>query len=183
MRIISGKRRGKRILPPPGLPVRPTTDMAKESLFNILNNHIDIEDLRMLDLFSGTGSIAYEFISRDAREAICVEINPKCAAFIQQIAVELSFSNLFVIKGDVFQFLRTNRSQFDLIFADPPYDLENFHEIPELIFKNNLLTEEGMLIIEHPRNIDFSIFEAFWQHREYGKVNFSFFRNKHTVLD
>ena len=150
--------------------------MAKESLFNILNNHIDFENLRVLDLFSGTGSIAFEFMSRDAREAVCVELNPKCAAFIKHTASELDFTNLFVIRGGVFQFIGTKHLPFDLIFADPPYELENISEIPVLVFANKLLTSEGLLIIEHPREVDFSSHEGFWQHRVYGKVNFSFFR-------
>jgi 16S rRNA (guanine966-N2)-methyltransferase len=177
MRIVSGSHRSRRITPPNGLPVRPTTDLAKESLFNILNNRIDFEEISVLDLFAGTGNISYEFASRGAREIMAVELNPKCSAFIEKTAEALEFKIMSVVRTNVFTFLPVMKRQFDLIFADPPFESEDIDKLPDLIFNNKLLADDGWLVIEHPRNVKFQIHTNFTEHRQYGKVNFSFFRN------
>ena len=176
MRIISGKFKGKRFNPPKKLPVRPTTDFAKESLFNILNNEVYFEDLEVLDLFSGTGSISLEFASRNAQRITSVDLNFQCVNYIRKISSELKINNHQVIKANVFKFIPSHGQKYDLIFADPPYDLKEFEQITDLIFENEVLKEEGLLIIEHSRTINFENHSYFVQHRKYGNVNFSFFR-------
>jgi len=177
MRIVSGTHKSRRITPPAGLLVRPTTDMAKESLFNIMNNRIDFEETTVLDLFAGTGNISYEFASRGAKEILCIELNPKCAAFIQQTAEKLGFKGISVIKTNVFALLPTLRRNFSLIFADPPFDSDDAGKLPDIIFAQKLLALDGWLVIEHPKKMKFTEHPNFTEHREYGKVNFSFFRN------
>ncbi len=176
MRIISGKYKGKRILAPKKLPVRPTADMQKEALFNILNNRYFFENLQVLDLFSGTGNIAYEFASRGTPEITAVDAHYACVRFIKQQSEQLHFPILSV-KSDVFKFLERTRQKYDIIFADPPYDLavERFRNIPELVFKNSLLKAEGMLIIEHASHTKLENFPRFKEHRKYGGSTFSFF--------
>lgn len=177
MRIISGSHKGRQIFPDKSFTARPTTDFAKENLFNVLNNYIDIEKTRTLDLFSGTGSISYEFASRGASEIISVEQNYKHYAFIKRMAKELDFKNMKVYKTDVFLACKKLQGQkFDIIFADPPYQLNKIMEIPAAIFDNDLLADDGIAVIEHPANISFSDFPRFSEHRQYGSVNFSFFR-------
>ncbi len=178
MRIISGSLGGRKLRPPVNLPVRPTTDLAKESLFNILNNWVDFEQLTVLDLFTGTGRISFEFVSRGAVEVFAIDTNNKCIGFIEKTAVEFKVDNLHAFQSDVFSFLKHTNKKFDIIFADPPYDLKNIPAIAPLVFEKQLLQPEGMLIIEHPREIDFSNHTAFLQKRTYGKVNFSFLQNK-----
>ena len=178
MRIIGGDHKGRRIHAPAGLPVRPTTDMAKEALFNILHNYYDFEGIKVLDLFAGIGSISYEFASRDAAEVHSVEMNPRCVNFITETARKLDLKNLFVIRANVFTYLKRSGKKFDIIFADPPYDLEGIETIPDLVFENDLLDKEGWLIVEHSAGIDFSAHPNFDQNRKYGKVNFSMFSNK-----
>ncbi len=176
MRIIRGTHRGRKITPPANLPVRPTTDLAKESLFNILDNHLYFEDLRVLDLYAGTGSISYEFASRGSSLVIAVDINPRCIGYISETSKKLGFDNLRAVRSSSIGFLGYCREKFDVIFADPPYDLEGIEEVVSLVFGRDLLVEGGWLIIEHPQEKDFSAFAGFYQHRNYGKVNFSFFR-------
>ena len=177
MRIISGTHRGRQITPDKYFKARPTTDFAKENLFNVLANHADIEGSRVLDLFSGTGSISYEFASRGAGQIIAVEANYHHYAFIKRTAAELGFNQLKVYKNDVFAACRKLEGQtFDIIFADPPYDLERIREIPGAIFGHGLLAPGGIAIIEHPAAVDFSGEPACFNHRQYGSVNFSFFR-------
>jgi 16S rRNA (guanine(966)-N(2))-methyltransferase RsmD len=176
MRIIRGTHRGRKITPPSNLPVRPTTDLAKESLFNILDNHLYFEDLRVLDLYAGTGSISYEFASRGSRLIIAVDIHPKCISFINETITKLGFENMKAVRSSAIGFLGHSGEKYDLIFADPPYDLEGIEEVINLVFSRELLQEGGWLIIEHSREKDFSSFPGFYQHRNYGKVNFSFFR-------
>jgi len=175
LRIIRGSRRGKQLHPPAGLPVRPTTDMAKESLFNILDNNFYFENISVLDLFSGTGSIAYEFASRGAIEVVAVEMNPKCADYIRQTAKDLTFDNLMLIKGNVFSYLNSSRRQFDVIFADPPYDLDGVTTIPDLIIKGGFLAPDGMFVLEHGERMNFKDHPNFLEQRHYGKVNFTLF--------
>ena len=176
MRIIRGTHRGRKITAPASLPVRPTTDLAKESLFNILDNHLYFEDVRVLDLYAGTGSISYEFASRGSKMIIAVDIHPQCVRFISETAARLGFNQLKAIRSSSIGFLDHCREKFDLIFADPPYDLEGIEEVIKLVFDKELLSEGGWLIIEHAQGKNFSAFPNFSQHRNYGKVNFSFFR-------
>lgn len=176
MRIISGKNKGRRISAPKNLPVRPTTDMAKEALFNILNNHFYFDEIRVLDLFAGTGNISYEFASRGAPSITAVDANAACVAFMAKMAKELEFE-LTPIKSDVFKFLEKAMVKADVIFADPPYDmaLKDFSKIPELVFRRNLLLPDGLLIIEHSDRTDLSQLPYFSNQRKYGGSVFSFF--------
>ena len=176
MRIISGKYRGKRINPPSGFSARPTTDFAREALFNILVNRIDFESAEVLDLFSGTGSISFEFASRGVKCVNPVEQNMRHFAFIRKVAGELDPDSIKPFHADVRSYLKSCKSKYDIIFADPPYDLEWLKEIPEMVIKSGLLKEEGLFILEHPRNISFSAHPNLSEHRNYGSVNFSFFR-------
>ena len=176
MRIIGGKFKGRILKVPSGLPVRPTTDFAKEGLFNILLNKIAYEDLNMLDLFAGTGHISYEFASRGADSVTCVDQNFKCCGFIRTISDELNL-NIQVVKQDVFSFLRSTPNKFNLIFADPPYDLENINEIHQIIIEKQLLISGGWLIIEHGPKTNLEALAGFVEKRKYGNVNFSFFTN------
>ncbi len=175
MRIIAGKYQRRILHPPANLPVRPTTDLAKEALFNIINNHFDFEGLRVIDLFAGTGSISYEFASREAAEVIAVENHFKCIDFIQQTIRELKLENLKVVRADVFRFLSYCRPGFDLIFADPPYDMEGMEKIPQQVFERELLAEGGWLVMEHPARKKFEQYPYFVQERKYGRVHFSVF--------
>lgn len=176
MRIIRGTHRGRKITAPASLPVRPTTDLAKESLFNILDNHIYFEDIHVLDLYAGTGSISYEFASRGCGYVISVDIDPGCVRFINETAAKLGFSGMKAVRSSATGFLSHCTDKFDLIFADPPYDLEGIEEMVRMIFDRQLLNEGGWFIIEHDGEKDFSAFPAFFEHRNYGKVNFTFFR-------
>lgn len=176
MRIISGKYRGRTIVPPRNLRARPTTDFAKENLFNVLNNLVDFEDLDVLDLFSGTGSISYEFASREARSVTSVEINSVHHNFIRQTARDLKFENFYAVKANVFLYLKSCAKKFDLIFSDAPYDLEGSAEVVKLVFERDLLNDDGILIFEHSKDQDFSSHANFWQTRSYGSVQFSFFK-------
>ena len=176
MRIISGKCRGRTITPPRNLRARPTTDFAKENIFNVLGNLVDFEDLDVLDLFSGTGSISYEFASRGVRSVTSVEVNNVHHNFIRQTARELEFDNFYAVRANVFLYLKSCTKQFDLIFSDAPYDLEGSEEVIRLVFERDLLGEDGILVFEHSKDRDFSSHEKFWQLRSYGSVQFSMFR-------
>ena len=175
MRIISGSHKSKRITAPKNLPVRPTTDMAKEGLFNILNNRYYFDEIRVLDLFSGTGNIAFEFASRGSEEIFCVDKNHKCIRFIQQTAQELNFDTILTIQADVFEFLSLQNREHDIIFADPPYELNNLNQVIASVFDKKLLSKEGVLILEHSKMKDFSEHSFFKNTRRYGNVNISFF--------
>lgn len=175
MRIISGNHRGKKIKAPEGLPVRPTTDMAKESLFNILNNYFFFDGIRVLDLFAGTGNISYEFAARGAISVLSVDIHPACVRFITQTAQGLQFENLRAVKADAVSYLGHCMQKYNIIFADPPFQWDSYKRIPELVFENGLLLPDGFLVLEHPGSIRFDDMPHFFQHRAYGKVNFSFF--------
>ncbi len=178
MRIISGKYKGRRISAPSNITARPTTDFAKEGLFNLLNNKIDFEGIAVLDLFAGTGSIGIEFVSRDCKSVISIEQNDRHCAFIRKICNELKIDNLSLMKIDVFKYLNSCHTQFDMIFADPPYELDRIREIPDLIFSNKLLTSDGLFVLEHSAKQNFEQHPNFTDHRHYGNVNFSFFENK-----
>lgn len=175
MRIISGIHRGRQILPPSNLKARPTTDFAKENIFNVISNFYDYEGLTVLDLFSGTGSISYEFASRGAQEVTAVEINPAHVDFINATARSLNLEQLHVVHANCFLYVKSCQRKFDLIFADPPYDIEGSAELPKLIIERDLLTDRGTLIMEHSANLDFSDYPLFTQKRKYGSVNFSIF--------
>ncbi len=177
MRIISGKFKGKRLIAPKTLPVRPTTDMAKEALFNILNFQIDFQEIKLLDLFAGTGNISYEFISRGTTQITAVDQHYGCVKFINKTANELE-AEINTVKSDVFKYLDKVKTKSDLIFADPPYDFstEDFQKIPQLVFDNNLLEEEGLLIVEHSKHTDLSETANFSESRRYGNSVFSFFK-------
>lgn len=176
MRIISGIYRRRRFDVPKTFTARPTTDFAKENLFNVLNNLIDLEGLDALDLFSGTGSIAFELLSRECRKVTAVEKAPAHAAFIQKVAGELKTDDLLLVKGDVFRFLNSAKpEQFDFIFADPPYALKELDEVPQIVLNRNLLRNGGIFIMEHPKTSDFSNLNYFVERRVYGSVNFSIF--------
>ncbi len=178
MRIISGFLGKRRLNLPNNMRLRPTTDQAKEGLFNILSNRYYFEELKVLDLFSGTGSIALEFISRGVQSVTIVEKNIVHFKFITGIKKDLNLSNLETYKADVFKYLEYNTEEFQLIFADPPYDLENLEEIPDILFSRNHLAENGIFILEHSGNNDFSEHQHFSEMRRYGKVHFSFFEKK-----
>lgn len=176
MRIISGKYKGRRINPPKKLPVRPTTDLSKEALFNILNHHVHFGGLNVLDLFAGTGNMSYEFASRGAENVLSVDVHYPCVQFIKKTAQEFEMP-IVAYKSDVYKFLEKAKQQFDLIFADPPYDFtqEKFEEIVNLIFEKKLLEDDGMLIIEHSDRTSLSHLENFTAERNYGSTVFSFF--------
>ncbi len=177
MRIIGGSLKGIRINPPKNLPVRPTTDMAKESLFNILNNIVDFEGLTVLDLFSGTGNIAFEFASRGADEVVAVDRNFGCFNYLKRTAGELNLTCINALKGDVFKYLETETKTYDLIFADPPYDLSSIPLIAPLVFDKKLLNPGGLLVIEHQSTHDLHHHPSFSEKRKYGFSAFSFFNN------
>jgi 16S rRNA (guanine966-N2)-methyltransferase len=161
--------------PPKGLPVRPTTDFAKEGLFNILNNVIDLAECRALDLFCGTGNISLELSSRGCIEVTSVDSNRRCVQFLNATAEQWQL-NIHTVKEDVFKFLKAGSGKFDLIFADPPYDMANIQEIHSLVFSRALLNENGILIIEHSPRLSLQELEGIYDTRKYGNVNFSFFR-------
>ncbi|BAO77163.1 16S rRNA (guanine(966)-N(2))-methyltransferase RsmD [Winogradskyella sp. PG-2] len=179
MRIISGLYKGRRITAPKKLPVRPTTDMAKEALFNILNNQYYFDDISVLDLFAGTGNISYEFASRGTEKISAVDDNFGCIKFINETAESFEMS-INTIKSDVFKFLEKTKQKHTIIFADPPYDfeIEVFSKIPDLVFKNQLLEDEGLLIVEHSKHTDLSNLEYYSHSKSYGGNMFSFFEIK-----
>ncbi len=176
MRIVSGKYRGRIINPPKNLRARPTTDFAKENIFNVLTNMVDLDECDVLDLFAGTGSITYEFASRGARSVTSVEINSVHYNFIRGVVRELDMKDIYVLKANVFLYLKSCSKQFDLIFSDAPYDLEDSDKVVEMIFEKDLLREEGILIFEHSDKYNFSDHPNFWQLRSYGSVKFSLFK-------
>lgn len=179
MRIIGGTHGGRRINPPTKMPyTRPTTDIAKEGLFNILQNMIDFEGIQSLDIFGGTGSISYELASRGAAELTIIERDKSMAAFIKKTATEFGFSNIKLVQLEVFKFLKTCVDQYDFIFAGPPYALIEIDEIPNIIFEKNMLKPDGIFILEHtPRN-NYEDHPNFLKVKNYGTTLFSFFGDK-----
>lgn len=175
MRIIRGKYGKRRFDVPKNITARPTTDFARENIFNVLENITEFDDMTALDLFAGTGAISFEFISRGCKEVTAVELSNTQANFIKSVKQKLNADNLRVIKGDVFKFVETCSNKFDIIFADPPYDHPRFAEIPELILNSRMTAPGGLVIVEHSKAHDFSQLPHFSQHREYGSVNFSIF--------
>lgn len=176
MRIISGTHKGRRIQVGNKFKARPTTDIAKETLFNILNNLYDFEKLEILDLFSGTGSISYEFASRGAKKVISIEKDYKHHTYIRTNIEHLGFANTIIpIKSDSFRFLEQTSLVFDIIFADPPFEMENLNELPNLVMNKEILTKIGLFILEHPKTYDFSEHPHFERLVKKGSVHFSFF--------
>ena len=174
MRVITGKYKGRHFDVPRSFKARPTTDFAKENIFNVLQGYIDFDGIEALDLFSGTGSITLELLSRGCSEVVSVELDRDHAAFIRQCINKLGAENHTLIKGDAFRFLKTCKRRFHLIFADPPYALQGIDEIPSKALP--LLEEGGLLVLEHGKQNDFSQHPQFIDHRQYGNVNFSIFK-------
>ena len=177
MRIIGGNLRGLRLNPPKNLPVRPTTDLAKEALFNILQNQIEFESIKVLDLFAGTGNISLEFASREAALVVSVDRSIHCINYIKDTARQHHLDQIKTYKADVLKFIEIETDQYDLIFADPPYDLNKIPEIPKIVFEKNILKPEGLLIIEHQSMQNLSQHPNFVEQRKYGHSSFSFFKN------
>jgi 16S rRNA (guanine(966)-N(2))-methyltransferase RsmD len=165
-------------MPPKNLPVRPTTDFAKEGLFNILNNKIDFDGLTVLDLFCGTGNITLEFASRGAKKIISIDSHTPCLNYIKDTSKQLNFKTIFTERADVFTFLAKSHGTYDFVFADPPYDLPNIEKIYDLVIEKKLLNTDGILVIEHGKETDLSSKSCFAECRKYGNVHFSFFINK-----
>lgn len=176
MRIIGGRLRGKCIDPPKSYKARPTTDFAKEGLFNVIGSEYEFEDLSVLDLFSGTGSIGLEFISRGAALVDTVEMNPENAAFVRRTASGMGVSNLNVVHCNVFDFLEICTRKYDIIFADPPYALEGLDTLPDKVLVRDILHPDCYFILEHPAGYSFKSHPAFVKERKYGNVHFTFFR-------
>ncbi|NHA03665.1 16S rRNA (guanine(966)-N(2))-methyltransferase RsmD [Mucilaginibacter sp. HC2] len=177
MRIIGGRLKGLRLNPPKNLPVRPTTDLAKEALFNILQNQIEFEDIRVLDLFSGTGNISMEFASRGASQVISVDRSIHCVNYLKDISRQHKLEQIKAYKEDVFKYLQMETEQYDLIFADPPYDLNKIPEISKIVFERNILAPDGLLIVEHQSMQNLNNHPTFVEQRKYGHSSFSFFRH------
>jgi 16S rRNA (guanine966-N2)-methyltransferase len=178
MRVISGFLKSRRFQAPKGLPTRPTTDKAKESLFNILNQKIDFDEIEVLDLFAGIGGISLEFISRGVIHLTSVEINHRCIRYLNEQKKEHDLSNWKIYNGDAFKVIAKYKEEFDVIFADPPYNAKRLADIPELIFESDLLKPGGILIVEHSSDTSLSHVRNFQEQRTYSKVNFSIFQTE-----
>ncbi len=178
MRIITGKYKGRHFDIPRTFKARPTTDFAKENIFNVLIQYVDFDGATALDLFSGTGSISLELLSRGCSQVVSVELDRDHHRFIRECVQKLENPSPHVkcIRGDVFRFLKSCKQQYDLIFADPPYALQELSTLPDLVFARTLLKDDGILVLEHGKDHDFSQHPHFAEHRQYGSVNFSIFR-------
>ncbi len=175
MRIIRGKYGRRRFDVPTNISARPTTDFARENIFNVLENLVDFEGLSALDLFSGTGAISFEFLSRGCETVTAVEKAATQYNFIRKVGQQLNCQNFHVVKGDAMRYAQTSLVKYDIIFADPPYDLPQFGEIPGMILNSQMLKPGTIVIIEHSKNFDFSSLPHFYEHRTYGSVNFALF--------
>lgn len=178
MRIIGGSLKGKTINPPAFYKARPTTDFAREGLFNVLNNEYEFEDLKVLDLFGGTGAISFEFASRGAAKVYCVEMARENASFIKTEADRLGLKNVVMVRDNVFDFLPICREKFDMVFADPPYALDGLEAIPDKVFAQDILYPECYFILEHGDEHSFREHPFFVKEKVYGRVHFSFFARK-----
>ena len=176
MRIITGRYKGRHFDIPRSFKARPTTDFAKENLFNVLNGYLDFENATALDLFSGTGSITLELLSRGCAQVVSVEADRDHARFIRQCIDKIGADNHTLVQGDVFRFVKGSRQQFQFIFADPPYQLETLPDLPDLILSKGILAPDGVFCFEHGKNYDFSAHPRFVEHRNYGSVNFTLFK-------
>lgn len=183
MRIITGKYKGRHFDIPRTFKARPTTDFAKENIFNVLVQYIDFEGAQALDLFSGTGSISLELLSRGCSQVVSVELDRDHHRFIQECVKKLGATNMIPIRGDVFRYLKSCKQQYDFIFADPPYALKELPHIPDLIFEKQLLKADGIFVFEHGKDYDFSQYPHFVEHRSYGSVNFSLFKAVATPVE
>ncbi|MFO7880158.1 MAG: 16S rRNA (guanine(966)-N(2))-methyltransferase RsmD [Bacteroidota bacterium] len=175
MRIISGSFKGKQITPPKRFQGRPTTDFARESIFNVLNNHYDLDQIRFLDLFSGSGAFTYEMGSRGCEDITSVEIDAMQTDFIKRNIEEMQMDGISVLNSNAISFLERVQKEYHIIFADPPFDSEEYREIHQLVFERKLLRPGGLLVLEHSKKHDFSELQHFLEHRKYGAVNFSIF--------
>jgi 16S rRNA (guanine(966)-N(2))-methyltransferase RsmD len=178
MRIITGKYKGRHFDIPRSFKARPTTDFAKENIFNVLVQYVDFDGASALDLFSGTGSISLELLSRGCSLVVSVELDRDHQRFIQECVKKLNDNNIKCIRGDVFRFLKSCKQQYDLVFADPPYALKDLATLPDIIFERQLLKEDGIFVLEHGKDHDFSKHPHFVEHRQYGSVNFSIFKGE-----
>lgn len=176
MRIIRGKYGRRRFDVPTNISARPTTDFARENIFNVIENLVDIDGARTLDLFAGTGAVTFEFLSRDCLHATAVEKASTQQRFIQKVASELGADNLSLVRGDALRFIEGAVQPFDIVFADPPYDMPGFAEIPGKILASKLVKPDTLVVVEHSKKHDFSALPGFFDHRAYGSVNFSLFR-------
>lgn len=181
MRIIAGKLKGKHFYPPKNIPARPTTDIAKEGLFNILTNYINFEDVDFLDLFAGTGNIGMEMFSRGCNKVTSVDLSSISIKFIQEMSKMANIPQHYIIKADAIQFIKQARNKYDLIFAGPPYPLECIDEIPNLVFEHQLLKENAWLILETSPRHNFSEHQNCFNLRKYGQTHFWFFKNIDTI--
>lgn len=175
MRIIKGQYATRKMPNPKGFTARPTTDFAKESLFNILFNYFDFENKQVLDLFAGTGGISYEFASRNCQSVISIEQDFKHFSYIQSVINKFNIKEVNALRMDAFKYIQECKQQFNIIFADPPYSMDTLASLPDLIFEHKLLLPQGMFVLEHPKTVDFKEHPRFMMHRHYGSVNFSFF--------
>lgn len=175
MRVVSGKYRGKRVFPPKKFPSRPTTDYAKEALFNILENKLDWEACNILDLFAGTGNISAEFLSRGANKVVSIDKHPTCIKHLHVVKKELKDENWFIQRNEVNHYILKCDEKFEVVFADPPFGIKGLEELVNRIFEEDILTEDGILIVEHGRENTFTEHPKFKNVRDYGGVNFSFF--------
>ena len=178
MRIISGKYKGRHFDVPRTFKARPTTDFAKENLFNILNNIVDFEESTVLDLFSGTGSISLEFLSRGCCEVVSVEMEQLHYGFLKKSAATLDDKAWHIVRDDVFRFLKRCNSSYDIVFADPPYALKTLKDIPDLVLEGGILKKGGIFVFEHGKDYDFTTHPYFHRHVSYGSVNFTFFKRE-----
>ncbi|MCI1785417.1 MAG: RsmD family RNA methyltransferase [Bacteroidales bacterium] len=175
MRIIGGLYKGRTINPPKGYEARPTTDFAREGLFNVLDNEYEMDGLHVLDLFGGTGAVSFEFASRGAAIVYCVEMSRENSSFIKSEAGRLGIDNVITVRDNVFDFLHICREHFDIVFADPPYALEGLDSIPQKVFDSNIINPGGYFILEHPESYSFADNPRFVKEKRYGRVHFSFF--------
>ena len=175
MRIVGGNLKGLQFQAPAKLPVRPTTDMAKEALFNILQNRYDFEECQVLDLFTGTGNISIEFASREVKNIVSVDKHAGCVAWLKSVKEKHQLNSIDIRKADVFKFLAQTTDKYDIIFADPPYDLPNIPMLPQLVANHQLLKENGVLVVEHPSMLKLNTQPGFVETRKYGYSSFSFF--------
>jgi len=176
MRIIRGKYGRRRFSVPTNITARPTTDFARENIFNVIENLVDLEDLKCLDLFAGTGAVSFELLSRGAASVTSVEKSATQARFIEKVKQELNDRNLHLLRTDALRYIRDSSTSFDFVFADPPYDLDGFGDIPQMVLELRLLHPGSIFIIEHSKKYDFSSLPHFIDHRAYGSVNFSIFK-------
>lgn len=177
MRIIRGKYGHRRFDVPKNITARPTTDFAKENLFNVLDNYMDFEDKKALDLFAGTGAISFELLSRGCESVTSVEMASTQYAFIKKVSGLLDCTNHKILKTDALKFIAVTGAKFDFIFADPPYDMKDFEKVPEAVLESGMLAEGGLFVIEHSGKHDFSHLPGFFDHRTYGSVNFTIFKS------